>query len=130
LISVVVGGLMLTGMDGFLLSPDNTSGGLLLLPRTSDWLWLGILSLCCTVWAQSLALSALRRLSAFTVTLSVNLEPVYGILLAFVFFNENKELHWGFFAGMALICCSVAAQTLRLLRSGRSRRAPATDSGH
>jgi drug/metabolite transporter (DMT)-like permease len=130
LISVVVGGLMLTGMDGFLLSPDNTSGGLLLLPRTADWLWLGILSLCCTVWAQSLALSALRRLSAFTVTLSVNLEPVYGILLAFVFFNENKELHWGFFAGMALICCSVAAQTLRLLRSGRSRRAPATDSGH
>jgi drug/metabolite transporter (DMT)-like permease len=91
----------------------------------NDWLWLIILSLCCTVWAQSLALNALKRLSSFTATLSVNLEPVYGILLAFLFYNENKEiildkstgaLNWGFLGGMSLILLSVLLQMVRLIK--------------
>jgi len=91
----------------------------------NDWLWLVILSLCCTVWAQSLALNALKRLTSFTVTLSVNLEPVYGILLAFLFYNENREiifnkatndLNWGFLGGMGLILLSVVLQMIRLLK--------------
>jgi drug/metabolite transporter (DMT)-like permease len=86
------------------------------LPQNYDWLWLAVLSLCCTVWAQSLALNALKVVSSFTATLSVNLEPVYGILLAFFFYQENKELHWGFFAGMGLICLSVLLQMIRLLK--------------
>lgn len=81
----------------------------------NDWLWLIILSLCCTVWAQSLALSALKSLTPFTVTLSVNLEPVYGILLAFVFYRENKDLHPGFYIGMGLILLTVVLQMCRLL---------------
>jgi drug/metabolite transporter (DMT)-like permease len=93
----------------------------------NDWLWLVIMSLCCTVWAQSLSLNALKKLSSFTVTLSVNLEPVYGILLAFLFYNENREiifnkgttdLNWGFMGGMGLILLSVALQMLRLLKPG------------
>ncbi len=91
----------------------------------NDWIWLVVLSLCCTVWAQSLALNALKKLSSFTATLSVNLEPVYGILLAFLFYNENKEiiflngtkeLNNGFLAGMGLILLSVVLQMLRLLK--------------
>ncbi len=91
----------------------------------NDWLWLVIMSLCCTVWAQSLALNALKKLTSFTVTLSVNLEPVYGILLAFLFYNENREiifykgttdLNWGFLGGMGLILLSVILQMLRLLK--------------
>ncbi|HXS36734.1 MAG TPA: EamA family transporter [Flavipsychrobacter sp.] len=81
----------------------------------NDWLWLIILSLCCTVWAQSLALTALKKLTSFTVTLTVNLEPVYGILLAFLFYKENKQLHAGFFIGMGLILLSVVLQMIRLL---------------
>jgi len=96
----------------------------------NDWLWLVLLSLCCTVWSQSLALNALKRLTSFTVTLSVNLEPVYGILLAFLFYNENREiifqkgtneLNWGFLIGMGLILLSVVLQMLRLLRPGLAR---------
>ncbi len=86
----------------------------------NDWLWLIILSLCCTVWAQSLALTALKKLSSFTVTLSVNLEPVYGILLAFFFYHENKQLHNGFFIGMGLILLSVVLQMVRLLRPAKT----------
>jgi len=122
-ISVVVFALMALGLEGFMLSPGNSSGTLDFIPAPGDWLWLVLLSLCCTVWAQSLALSALKRLSAFTVTLSVNMEPVYGILLAFIFYRENKDLHWGFFAGVGLICLSVLVQMLRLLRP-RSGRHP------
>ncbi len=91
----------------------------------NDWVWLIVMSLCCTVWAQSLALDALKKLTSFTATLSVNLEPVYGILLAFLFYNENREiifidgtdkLNAGFLAGMSLILLSVVLQMLRLLK--------------
>jgi len=84
----------------------------------NDWLWLVILSLCCTVWAQSLALNALKKLSSFTVTLSVNLEPVYGIVLAFLCYKENRQLQSGFFIGMGLILLSVILQVVMLLRPG------------
>lgn len=86
----------------------------------NDWLWLIVLSLCCTVWAQSLALNALKQLSSFTVTLSVNLEPVYGILLAIFFYKENQDLNAGFYIGMGLICLSVALQMLRIIRPSLS----------
>ncbi len=91
----------------------------------NDWLWLVILSLCCTVWSQSLSLNALKKLSSFTVTLSVNLEPIYGILLAFLVYNENREiifnkgttdLNWGFLNGMGLIILSVILQIIMLLK--------------
>lgn len=87
-----------------------------LIPNMWDLIWLVILSLCCTVWAQSLALSALKHISSFTATLSVNLEPLYGIALAFFFFQENQELNWGFYAGLGLILLSVVLQMLRVLR--------------
>lgn len=87
-----------------------------MVPGWWDLVWLVVLSLCCTVWAQSLALNALKHISSFTATLSVNLEPVYGILLAFLFFQENEELRWSFFVGMLLILLSVLLQMLRLLR--------------
>ena len=82
----------------------------------NDWLWLVILSLCCTVWSQSLALTALKKLSSFTATLSVNLEPLYGMALAFLLYHENKSLGKGFVYGVGLILLSVALQMLRLLR--------------
>jgi len=116
LVSLLIAGLFLSGSQHYLASPGNTSGRMTLIPQGMDWLWLLILSLCCTVWAQSLALNALKYLSSFTVTLSVNLEPVYGIMLAFLFYNENKQLSWGFYAGVGLILLSVALQMFRLLR--------------
>ena len=83
-----------------------------LMPTTSDFGYLFILSLCCTVWGQSLALSALKKLSSFTTILMVNLEPVYGIFLAILFYHENKDLGIGFYIGISLIACSVLLHTL------------------
>ncbi len=84
-------------------------------PSHMDWLWLWILSLCCTVWGQSLALSALKKLSSFTAVLMVNLEPVYGIVLAMLLFHENKDLGFGFYIGISLIALSVAFHTILML---------------
>lgn len=120
LISLMLFMIISTGTEAFWIGPENSTGSISLWPQSNDWLWLVILSLCCTVWAQSLALNALKKLSAFTVVLSVNLEPIYGILLAFLFFNENQELHPGFYLGMLLICISVIAQTLRVTRKSKS----------
>jgi len=93
------------------------------IPSNMDWLWLWVLSLCCTVWGQSLALSALKKLSSFTTVLMVNLEPVYGIVLAMIIYQENKELGVGFYIGIILIAFSVALHTfLMLLESKRQRK--------
>jgi len=86
------------------------------IPSKMDWIWLFILSLCCTVWGQSLALSALKKLSSFTTVLMVNLEPVYGIILAILIYHENKDLGWGFYIGITLIAMSVGLHTLSMMR--------------
>lgn len=89
------------------------------LARPNDWLWLFCLSLFCTVWAQNLALRGLKNLSSFTTTLLVNMEPIYGIALAFLFFRESSELSAGFYGGVGLILLSVALQVLRVVRLAR-----------
>jgi drug/metabolite transporter (DMT)-like permease len=81
-------------------------------PSGSDWLYLALLSFFCTVIAFNLSLSSLRFLSPFTVNLSINLEPVYGIALAFVVFQEYRELGLGFYLGAGLILTSVLADVV------------------
>jgi drug/metabolite transporter (DMT)-like permease len=87
-----------------------------LLPGWQDWIWLLVLSWACTVLAFNLSMSALQHISAFTVNLSYNLEPVYGILLAFLLFREDKYLNKGFYVGFFLILLSIILQTVRLRR--------------
>lgn len=89
------------------------------IPKQLDWVWLFILSFFCTVIAQSLAMAALKKLSAFTVTLSINLEPVYGVFLAFLIFQENEQLGWGFYIGLMLIFLSLVGQIISSIRKSR-----------
>lgn len=95
-----------------------------LIPGWRDWIWLLVLAWACTVLAFSLSMSALAHISAFTVNLSYNLEPVYGILLAFVFFREDKNLNKGFYIGFCLILLSIILQTVRLRRRKPDTRKP------
>lgn len=91
-----------------------------MVPAPLDWLWLLILALVCTVWAFFLQLQALQHISAVTLNLTYNLEPVYGIILAFIFFQENQYLHSTFFAGLVFIAVAVAIQMWRV-KKGRDR---------
>lgn len=91
------------------------------IPTQSDWLWLLVLSLACTVFAFILSLNSLKYLSAFTTNLSFNLEPVYSIILAFIIFDEGKFLDASFYYGLALILLAVVLQMFRVY-NGRNKR--------
>lgn len=80
-----------------------------LWPSLKDWGLLAVLAVFCTHITVVLSLMALRHLSAFTLNLAINLEPVYGIALAFVFFQEDKMLHTGFYIGSGLVFLTVLA---------------------
>lgn len=77
------------------------------MPSGSDWLYLMVLSLLCTTFAYVISLDALRHISAFAATLTINLEPVYGIILAWLILKENEELNMGFYLGCGLILAAV-----------------------
>jgi drug/metabolite transporter (DMT)-like permease len=87
-----------------------------ILPTWKDIQWLLILSIFCSLIAFQLTGYALKKLSAFTVNLSFNLEPVYGIILAFVIYHENRLLNKWFFAGFALIAVSLILHVYFLLK--------------
>lgn len=75
----------------------------ILLPSAKDFLLLLVLALACTTLTWVLALRAMKHLTAFASNLTVNLEPVYGIFLAWIILGEQKELSAGFYWGVAMI---------------------------
>lgn len=77
------------------------------LPSWSDLGYLMILGLVCTTFAYVLALNCLKYISAFTSNLTINLEPVYGIILAWLIFQENEEVGSGFYLGVAIILLAI-----------------------
>jgi drug/metabolite transporter (DMT)-like permease len=90
-----------------------------LLPTSMDWFWLSILAIACTVWSTHLMLSSLKYISAFTLNVTLNLEPVYGIILAFILFKEQKQLGLSFYAGIVCIIISVIIQMRRIVKQQR-----------
>lgn len=90
-----------------------------LIPTISDAGYLLILSLVCTVCAMQLSYKALRHVSPFVMNLSVNLEPIYSIVLAAFIFHEHEELNVGFYAGAGVIILSVMANGVIHWRSAR-----------
>jgi len=87
-----------------------------ILPGTLDIIYLLLLSLFCTVGLYVMVAEVLKKMSAFTVNLTFNLEPVYSILLAMILFNESRQLNVSFYAGLLIIIISV------VLQAGLSRR--------
>jgi drug/metabolite transporter (DMT)-like permease len=90
-----------------------------IFPNLKDWMWLLVLAWVCSVLAFQLSVYALKRLTAFTVNLSFNLEPVYGIFLAILLFGESRDFTWSFFAGLGLIAASLGIHIVMLLRKER-----------
>jgi len=78
-------------------------------PDMANWVYIFVLAIACTTVAWVLSLYALRHLSAFENNLVVNLEPVYGILLAAAILQEHKELNTGFYVGGSIILVLVLA---------------------
>jgi drug/metabolite transporter (DMT)-like permease len=86
---------------------DGTLSNELVLPILSDWIYLLILGIICTAYAFLASTKVMKTLSAFTVVLTINLEPIYGIVLAFLFFGDSEYMSGGFYAGTLLILMAV-----------------------
>lgn len=82
-----------------------------LFPDLKDILYLLILASLCTVLTYMLLTEAFKEISAFTANLSMNLEPIYAIIIAFFFFNESQAVGYSFYFGLSFVIISVLLQT-------------------
>jgi len=96
-----------------------SSQPVVVLPEGSNLWFMLCHALFCTVGMYLLQIQALKRLSAFTVNLTYNLEPCYTIILAFLLFGEGRELNFSFYLGIALIVLSVLLQSLRVFKKSK-----------
>jgi drug/metabolite transporter (DMT)-like permease len=76
---------------------------------TSDWVYLAILSSLCTAYAFIASVKVMRFLSPYTVMLTINLEPIYGIILAVLVFQEKEKMNPQFYLGALIILVTVIA---------------------
>ena len=97
------------------------------IPSMENLGWLLVLSWFCSVIAFQFSSNALKRLSAFTVNLTYNLEPVYGIILAFMVYKENQFLSKWFFVGFAIIAVALIIHLYLLLKVERKLTEHAAD---
>jgi drug/metabolite transporter (DMT)-like permease len=87
----------------------------MVIPEGSNLWYMLCHALFCTIGMYLLQIQALKRLSAFTVNLTYNLEPCYTIILAFLIFGEGRQLNFSFYIGICLILLSVLLQSQRAL---------------
>ncbi len=87
--------------------PLLTESGVNFHPLPMDWLWLTLLALVCTIIPFAVSVNLMKRLSAFAINLTINLEPVYGILLAVMIFGEKERMTTQFYLGTSLVLLAV-----------------------
>ena len=103
----------------------SEAGTLLLVPTATDWLYLLILSLVCTLYAFSVSVNLMKYVTAFAMNLTNNLEPVYGILLAVLVFGDSEAMSLPFYLGTMIILLSVLAYPV--IRRLKRRRIVSTE---
>ena len=82
-------------------------GNPLSLPSPSDFIFLLVLGIVCTAYAFAVQVDIMKHLTAYIVALTINLEPVYGIILAWFLFGESEHMTGGFYLGTTIILVSV-----------------------
>ncbi len=105
---MIMGFIVLSSVIAF---QGNLNLGLFKM-TTSDFLWLLFLGICCTAFAFIATIEVMKKLGAFTVSLSINLEPVYTILLAIPILHEDELLNGNFYAGASMIIAVVVANAI------------------
>ena len=84
-----------------------------------DWLYLGILASVCTAYAFIASVYVMRYITPYSVVLTYNLEPIYGIFLALVFFPQTEVMTPIFHIGAGLIICTVLMNALVKYKIGK-----------
>ena len=73
----------------------------------TDFMWLGILASICTAYAFIASVNVMKYISPYTVMLTINLEPVYGIALAVLIFEKKEQMSFSFYIGATIILITV-----------------------
>lgn len=73
----------------------------------NDWIYLLVLASICTAYAFTASVEVMKKLSPYTVMLTTNLEPVYGIFLAYFILGDSEQMSAGFYIGAAVILVTV-----------------------
>jgi drug/metabolite transporter (DMT)-like permease len=81
-------------------------------PTLDDYIYLAILGIICTVIPYLILVNLLKSMSAFTVGMAINLEPIYGILMAWLIFGEAEKMSGGFYIGAVLIILSLILNSI------------------
>lgn len=102
----------------------SIQGSINLVPSLTDWVWIFILSVLCTVYAYSISVKLMKKISPFVMNLAFNLEPVYGIILALLIFGDKEEMSSGFYLGSSFI---LGAVLLYPILNKYSKRKPLTN---
>lgn len=90
---------------------------------TKDWIYLFILASVCTAYAFIASVHVMKWISPYTVMLTINMEPVYGIILALLILGDAENMSSQFYYGAALIIATVVANGIiknRIIRKKRS----------
>jgi drug/metabolite transporter (DMT)-like permease len=91
------------------LSPD---GQLHLVPAWTDWIYIAAMAWACSVYAYVVALNLMKKISVFMISLTLNLEPVYGIILAVIVFGKSEQMSTNFYLGTLIILSAVLSYPL------------------
>jgi drug/metabolite transporter (DMT)-like permease len=102
----------------FLLFTHSFSAGFFMLSAT-DFIYLMILSSVCTAYAFIASTSVMKFLSPYTVMLTINLEPIYGIILAVIVFKEKEKMSFEFYIGAVIILVTVLLNAIIKSRKKR-----------
>jgi len=100
----------------FILILSNDFNTKLFVLKNNDFLWLLILGTICTAYAFVVSVDVMKHLSPYSLMLSINMEPIYGILLASLFLNESKNMSCQFYIGFSFIFLAVILNGILKIR--------------
>lgn len=89
--------------------------------QQTDWIYLIILATVCTAYAFIASVKVMKHLTPYTIMLTTNMEPVYGIILAFLILGDAEQMNTGFYFGAILILLTVILNGI--LKNARRRKA-------
>jgi drug/metabolite transporter (DMT)-like permease len=94
-----------------------------LVPAAMDWVYIGTMAIACSVYAYSVMINLSKKLSVFFIQLALNLEPVYGIIIALIVFGQEEVMGWNFYVGTVIILSAVGMYPVLKKRWGVSSSA-------
>lgn len=111
----MLGGFL--GLGLFMVLSGDLNGNW--IPTTQDWMYLLLLGVVCTAFAFVASVAVMKSVSPFTVAISVNLEPIYAIIMALLIFKEEEYMSTGFYLGAAVLILTIFANGYLKVREKR-----------